>query len=142
MAKVYKSGKIRGEKIKYPDGVGYTIWQVLGEDNDEDDSVGLCFDFPDDQMKDILCVTHQMEEADADVYVPDPDYEEFKKKQEETDKKWWKRLHNKVEDIGIQLTPFDWRFRSFLVSKKIPLGEEYGYKVCKGFYFGPFCVTW
>jgi hypothetical protein len=141
MAKVYRSGKLRGKKVLYPDGVGYTIWQVLGDD-DEDDGVGICFDFPDDQMNDMLRVLRQLEDADADVYEPDPEYEEFKKKQEETEKKWWKKLHNVVEDIGIQFTPFDWRFHRFLVSKKIPLGSEYGHQICRGFYFGPFCITW
>lgn len=143
MAKTYKSGKIRGEKVKYPDGIGYAIWQLLKDSKDEDDEgTGLCFDFPDYELEDILKIITEMKDAEPDIYEHDPDYEESQRKRKETEKKWWKKLHKSVEDIGIQLTPFDWNFHRFLVSKKVPLGKEYGYQVCKGFYFGPFCVTW
>jgi len=139
----FKSGKIRGEKIRYKDGVGCAIWQLLKDsDDDEDEGVGLCFDFPDEQTDDILKVIEQMKKAEPTDYVPDEDYEKFKEEQKERDKKWWVKIHMKIEDFGIQFTPFDWRLTRLLVTRNDPRNSQHLMKVCKGFYLGPICITW
>ena len=140
-----KSGKIHGEKITYEDGVGCCIWTQLKED-DEDAGSGLCFDFSGDDLEDMKKVIEQLITTEPKKYVPDEKYEEFKKKQEEKEKKLWYKIYDKLQDIGIHFTPFDWNFRSFWVSRPVAMGKgiktQHVSKLCDGFYFGPLCITW
>lgn len=140
--KVYKSGKMRGNKIKYNDGIGCTIWIPFKEEG-EDESVGCCFDFPDDYSDDLLNLVTEMKMSEPDTYIEDPKYEEHKKKIEIKEAKLWYKIYQKVQDIGITIAPFDWKFRVFLISRPIA-SKGYGYlfKLCKGFVFGPITVTW
>ena len=46
-----KSGNYRGEKVLYPDGIGCCIWLVIDPD---DEDVGLAFDFPFDDIDDLI----------------------------------------------------------------------------------------
>lgn len=140
--KVYVSGEIVGYKMKYEDGVGYTLG--LKFPGDEDNDAGIVIDFGDDNMADVKAVLEALEKAEPDVYVPDPEYEAHKKKVEETEKKWWKKIHMAIEDVGIAFSPFDWRLSSLFVTKPCTLGKgsEMGYKMCKGFRLGPLTVTW
>jgi hypothetical protein len=136
-----KSNDYRGEKVRYPDGVGCCIWKLLK--SDDEDSSGICFDFPYDERDDVLKVVLGLEKDEEKVYEPDPDYEAFEAKRKDREKKWWWKLHKSVEDIGIQVVPFDWRFNTFLVTRPVSLkGDGYAGKWCKGFHFGPFVVTW
>ena len=56
-----KSGNLRGDKFKYDDGIGYCIWYPI----DEHEDMGLCFDFPDYDLDDIVTLILQLKEAEA-----------------------------------------------------------------------------
>lgn len=136
-----KSNEYRGEKIRYPDGVGCCIWKLLKKD--DDDSAGICFDFPYEERDDVLKIVFGLEADEEKVYEPDPEYEKHEAERTEREKKWWWKLYDKVDDIGLQVVPFDWRFSLFLVTRPVPFkGDGYACKWCKGFHFGPFVVTW
>lgn len=136
-----KSGKYRGEKVRYPDGVGCCVWMLLKED--DEDSAGICFDFSYENIDDVMKVILGLEKDEEKVYEPDLEYEEHKRRQEKQRKTWWWKLHHAVEDIGVQIVPFDWSFRRFIITR--PIGSKNGEmfnKWCKGFHVGPIVVTW
>ena len=64
-----KKGNLRGEKIKYSDGVGCCIWFPMGED--EDEGVGLCFDFSDTDLDDMIELLKEMKETEPEIYEED-----------------------------------------------------------------------
>ena len=135
-----KSGKYRGEKIHYPDGTGYCIWSIL-KDGSED--AGICFDFPEEGVEDAAKVIEQLKVTPAREYVPDLEYEIYEKKREEKQKKWWYRLWDVFDDVGITIAPFDWRFTPFFIRRPVPMKNgEYAFKMCRGFFFGPITITW
>lgn len=136
-----KSGKIVGYKIKYPRGVICTVSTVV---EDEEKEIPLCYDFYDKHLKDVSYVVAKLCEMPADEFVPDPDYEKFKKEQEEKESKWWYKIMEALEDIGFHFTPFDWKLRSFFVTRPVPSNRDKGlnYRLCGGFHFGPFTITW
>lgn len=138
-----KSGLYRAEKVRYPDGVGCTVWRLFKDSSDDHDS-GLCFDWPYEDHADFLKVVNGLDADKEEVYVPDPQYEKFKEEQERREKTWWWKLHHAVEDIGIQIVPFDWACRKFLVTRPVTMekNSQLVYKSCKGFHFGPIVVTW
>ena len=144
-----KSGRICGQKMKYPDGVGYTIWTVMkkAEDNEkEDDGCGPCWDYSEEDAEDVKKVVDTLLTQQPEIYEPDEEYEAHVKHTEEKQKKLWYRLYSKLKDIGMHFTPFDWRFRTLWVSRPIPHGKGKNthkvYILCSGFYLGPICVTW
>ena len=59
-----KTKKYRAEKILYPDGIGCSIWEPWGEDED----VGLCYDFKFDDIDEIITLLHKIKNADAEAY--------------------------------------------------------------------------
>ena len=65
--KVYKSGTIRANKVKYSDGIGCCIWQPF-TNKKEDEGVGLCWDFSFSDIDDILKVLTQVKKAQPDIY--------------------------------------------------------------------------
>jgi hypothetical protein len=137
-----RSGKYRAEKVRYPDGVGCCFWKLF-KDGSEDEDGGLCFDFPIEDLADLKVIVTLLGVEPERVYVPDPEYEKFEEKRKEAEKTWWWKLHHAIEDIGVQVVPFDWRFRRFLVTR--PSTMKNGalvYKSCKGFHYGPVVVTW
>jgi len=135
--KKYSSGKIGGEKINYPDGVGCCIWVKF----DEEDG-GHCFDFSGEQLPDIKSVIEQLINAEAEEYVPDESYEKFMAKREETKKTWWYRLYDKVRLIGIHFNPFDWKFTRIFIMRPTVSDKQYVYERSAGIYFGPIMITW
>jgi len=138
-----KSGLYRAEKVRYPDGVGCCVWRKFKDEDSDEDSAGLCFDFPGDEYEDMLKVIQGLREDEEKVFVPDPEYEKFEKEREEREKTWWWKLHHAIEDIGIQIVPFDWRIRRFLITRPETMkNETLVYKSCKGFHVGPIVVTW
>ena len=60
-----KRGNFRGEKILYPDGVGYCIWIPLDQ---EDDSIGLAFDFPGEDIEDLIFLLNDLESIEPELY--------------------------------------------------------------------------
>jgi hypothetical protein len=163
--KIYKSGKIRGEKIKYPDGVGYCVWQIWSKDklakidperalenqnpekeSDDKEEAGLCFDIPGEDMEDLKKVVLEMVDAEPDFYEEDEEdkkYTEYRKKRDEIEKTWWHKIWSELQEISISFAPFDWHFNRLFISRPTPM--ENGtmvYRLCRGICLGPCVVTW
>lgn len=82
---IYKSGKLRGEKIVYVDGVGCCIWYPIPntssailntlKDNDidvsDDEESGICFDFNADDIDDMIKLLQKLKEATPDIFIDD-----------------------------------------------------------------------
>ena len=64
-----KKGNLRGEKVKYPDGVGCCIWFPVGEGKDA--GMGLCFDFSDTDLDDMIELLKEMKETEPEIYEED-----------------------------------------------------------------------
>lgn len=67
MSNVYKQGPFRGEKLQYKDGIGYCIWYPLVYGDDEEES-GLCFDFTNEDIDDLILLLATLKSAPADKY--------------------------------------------------------------------------
>jgi hypothetical protein len=103
------SKKIKSDKVKYPYGVNCCIWTPI-DDNDED--IGLCFDFKEEMIDDIIQELQELKNKEAIEYEPDVEYEKNKIKQEEKESKWYYKFWERwLENCIIQITPFDWQFR-------------------------------
>jgi hypothetical protein len=61
---ILKSGKYRGEKILYPDGVGCCIWLPL----DEDETGGLAYDFSYEDIDEIISLLQTMKQTEPEVF--------------------------------------------------------------------------
>lgn len=134
-----RTGKYRAEKTRYPDGVGVCLWEVMGDDEE----AGLCYDFDGDALDDVIKLLQDLKQDEEKVYEPDPEYEAWEKKQEEKRKTLWYKLHRMIEDIGIHVTPFDWRWQRHLITRPIGTkGDQQVSKLCKGIQVGPVTLTW
>lgn len=56
-----KQGNLRGEKVAYPDGVGCCVWYPLPGDGDEE--AGLCFDFSESDIDDLIALLWRLKYA-------------------------------------------------------------------------------
>jgi len=72
MTEYIKQGALRGEKVKYSDGVGCCIWYPLG-DNPENDDGGVCFDFPEEDIDDFIALLQKLKAIEARVYKDEDD---------------------------------------------------------------------
>ena len=68
---IHKHGRLHGEKIQYPDGIGCCVWYPLGNDEDDDQGSGLCFDFSASDLDDFILLLQDLRDATADVYEDD-----------------------------------------------------------------------
>ena len=57
-----KSGNLRGDKIEYQAGVGYCVWYPI---SDEHEDMGLCFDFPDEDLDDLIKLLDKLRQTKA-----------------------------------------------------------------------------
>jgi len=133
-----KEKRLCGHKVKYPDGIGYTLSTYADDDGDG----GLAFDFPEDQMLLMKELLQKLDEAEPEIY-PVEELKKLKEWEEETNEKEKKllyKIHNFLSDIGIQVTPFDWGFHMSM--KKIIRNKQLAYQMCDGIKFGPIMVTW
>ena len=48
--------KLRGEKVKYPDGIGCAIWYPF----DDMEDAGICFDFPAEDIDDLIALLQEL----------------------------------------------------------------------------------
>lgn len=152
--KVHKAGNLRGDKITYPDGTGCCIWIPFKKEKDPDiieqqqgcpaekEEPGLCFDFSASDLEDLRQLAHILIEAEPDTYVPDPKHEAYEEKRKKQEKLWWHKVKEWLEDIHIGISPFEWRFTTFLVSRPVNHKRMLMFQWCKGFIFGPLRVTW
>ena len=63
---IHRRGSLRGEKILYPDGVGCCIWYPF--DAEEDENMGIAFDFPGEDIDDLIALLQQLNDAEAEIY--------------------------------------------------------------------------
>jgi len=68
MAIIHRQGEFRGDKVLYPDGLGCCIWVPI----DEDEDIGICFDFSYADIDDLILLLLELREAEADVYEEKP----------------------------------------------------------------------
>ena len=131
---------IKCESTKYPDGIGYCLYRVIGDDND----CGLCFDIEEKEIDESIKALQEAKNRDPDnIYEPDLEWEEYQKKQAILETKWYYKAKEFLKDISIQIHPFDWRFNYYMVSR--PIESSYGekvYKVCDGICLGCLTLTW
>jgi hypothetical protein len=141
---IHKSGILRGYKVKYEDNdtLWYTVGNTFDSSKDPDD-IGLCFDFKEEDVADMQNLLEILKKAEPDFIKKDKEYEAHQKKMEEKEKKLWFKILDDLEDIHISFSPFYWRLHSLFVSRPISSGKEkeLHYKMCKGFYLGPLCIT-
>lgn len=100
MSKTY----LKFDKVKYPDGVGCSIYRAQSED----DECGMCFDFSEEEIPALQKIFKDIESAPAELYEPDLEHEAHIQKMKEREKTWWYKLYNLVERLSIQITPFKW----------------------------------
>ena len=60
-----KQGIFRAEKILYPDGIGCCVWIPFDED---DDSIGIAFDFPGEAIEDLIYLLNQLDGIEPELY--------------------------------------------------------------------------
>lgn len=138
----YKAGKLRGDKIRYKDGVGCTIWTPFKDNDDNEETPGLCFDFPSEELENLKNLTEQLIAAKPDDFVEDP--EDVKREEEWKQKTstWHYKLLDALSDLTLTISPFEWRLSTLWVAKPTKHGKQLAHQICKGFMFGPFTVTW
>lgn len=68
MAKIYKKGKLRAEKIQYKDGVGCSIWEIPDADHDEENWLYFCFDFSAGDLDDLIALLQMLKDVEPDKY--------------------------------------------------------------------------
>jgi hypothetical protein len=131
------SGKLKGEKTSYKDGVGVCIF----EEN------GICLDFAYDEIDNLMEILVALKATEPNIYV---ESEESKKADEE-----WKRkektlrykLYWMLKNIGVRVAPFDWRLEfgrdSFITTPNVH--KKFGLTLnwCSGgIHVGPLIITW
>ncbi len=65
---VYRSGPLCGEKIQYPDGVGYTVGYPVGEAEDE---FWFAWDFSGGDIDSLIELLHTLKAAPAEAMEAD-----------------------------------------------------------------------
>ena len=65
-------GPLHGEVIQYEEGIGCSIWYPDGEDDDS----GIAFDFPLEDIDDIIALLQTLKAAQPDIYVPEEESEQ------------------------------------------------------------------
>jgi len=78
-----KKGRLRADKIEYPDGVGCTVWypfddeygaeleQIIDSDLFVAEESGICFNFSYDDIDDFIELLQALKKAEAEVFVED-----------------------------------------------------------------------
>ena len=62
---IYRSGRLRGDKIKYPDGVGCSIWRPFPKG---DEGTGIAFDFIEEEIPNLIILLGKLIKAKAEPY--------------------------------------------------------------------------
>lgn len=65
MDSMVRRGEYRAEKIQYPSGIGCCVWHIF---EDEDDSCGIAFDFPYDDIDILIETLQELKTIEAIVY--------------------------------------------------------------------------
>lgn len=144
LPKVYKSGNLRGEKITYKDGTGCCIWIPFKKEGSKDDEEepGICFDFSASDLEDLRRLAHILIEANADIFIPNPDDEKREVEWKRKESTLWYKIKDKLDDISFTFNPFDWRLTTLWVARPSDHEGLLCHRLCSGFRFGPITVTW
>jgi hypothetical protein len=67
MSTVHTRGRLRGEKVRYKDGIGLCIWYPMPGADGEEES-GICFDISGDDLADAINLLLDLREAEPDVF--------------------------------------------------------------------------
>ena len=106
--------------------------------------MGWSFDFSADGLNDLKALVEKLIEATPDIHTKDP--EEIKHEQEWNNKisTWHYKLFDKLSDLSISFTPFEWHFTTLwlYVGKPKVYGKTVARQVCNGIVLGPFIITW
>lgn len=132
--------RLCGYKVKYPGRICYTLSAYAHDDGDG----GLVFDFSEEQMPFVKELLQKLDDAEPEIYPEEElkKFDEWEKENEKKEKTLRYRLYRLIEDIGIQITPFDWGFK---MSMKKIIDDNKGellYKMCDGIKIGPIMFTW
>lgn len=73
MSRIHVQGELRADKIEYHDGVGCCIWYPLKDpldtdENSEGENIGLCFDFPESDIPDMIKLLQTLQDAEPDEF--------------------------------------------------------------------------
>jgi hypothetical protein len=69
-----RRGDLRADKTQYPDGTGCCIWRVFpGHDTGDDEGMGVCWDFPWEELDDIVAMLGELRDAPVDNVYEEPD---------------------------------------------------------------------
>jgi hypothetical protein len=135
---------LKGDKIKYRDGIGCCIWQVMKNKDGSEDG-GLCFDFSANEIDEMITLLQDLKTREPKEfdYTESDKWDQFQKERES---KWWYRLKTKLDDLSIQFSPFCWKFGTLWVTKKVRAERkgkgELMYSVIDGINLGPLTITW
>jgi len=63
-----RRGYLRAEKVEYPDGIMCCIWHVFPgvEAGDDKEEMGICWDFPFEQLDDLITMLEELRSAPAE----------------------------------------------------------------------------
>ena len=61
---IHRSGKVRGDKIQYEDGIGCCIWYPFKDMED----AGNAWDFDIDDIDDLIALLQHLKTVEPDVY--------------------------------------------------------------------------
>jgi len=75
MTNTIKSGKLRGDKIQYKDGIGCCIWYPFPCEEGESET-GICFDFAYDDIDDLIELLETIKKTDPEIYKDDEENNE------------------------------------------------------------------
>ena len=66
---MFRKGKLRGEKVQYPDGIGCCIWYPFpGHEEGEDEDTGLAWDFSFSDIDDLIAMLQEIKTAEPEIY--------------------------------------------------------------------------
>jgi len=62
-------GRLRGEKVRYEDGVGVCVWiPFVDDDGVIDEDVGSCMDFIEEDLDDLILLLEELRDMEAEDY--------------------------------------------------------------------------
>ena len=118
------------EKVKYEDGIGCCIWQVVDEKNPDS---GLAWDFPFEDIDVIISLLQDLKSREVKVFTLPEEEAEMLKKSQLFAQSWRGKLHRCLRHVGVVLHPFEWRLTGNTAFTLLRF---------KGVTIGPLSITW
>ena len=145
MSETYKYRHTKTDKFEYPDGVGGSLWIVSTNCKDpkcdcDDCGCGLCFDFGEDNVDDIIVALVDWKLKQPTIYEEDKEYEEAMAKADIRESKLWYKVYNWFTDITFTFRPFQWDFY-FKIGREYNMFFSIPSLRSRGVMIGPFQFT-